>query len=526
MSEIRQITLRGATGTYRTAVFENKDYVVVPVTALVEGVIQALNAATPELVLATEFGIAPAGWDGRPVMHNHPTIEGRPVSANSPDVLEKFCFGRVFNTKVESKQLQTEGWIDLAKAAALGGSVQKTVDRILDGKPVEVSVGVFVVAEAQKGVYNGKEYGSVWRDLVPDHLAFLEEGHVGACSNEMGCGVRAAAVHLVTAEGITPMSEAAPKRSLRERLKDILPLRLSAKGYSDNDVRDALRKSIRTAEPLFAYIDSVFESDGYVIYCTANMSDPSQPYTEQYYQRSFTIDKATGVAALGDDRTLVEPVMSFEPVVAAEAQPRAACSCDTPKPSESEQVNMDRKDRIQALIANANCVIKTPAALEALSDAELTALEEKSVPAAAASQATPPTTPTNPPTQTPAPTQTPSAPSTPAPTSTPSGETPQTLEAWKKTAPPQVLEMLERHERQDAATKKALVDTLKTAQKTYSEARLNEMSIQQLQEVSDLLQIEAPRAAVDFSARNPLPRAAASQEVPSAWDAALGKVAK
>jgi hypothetical protein len=517
MSEIRQITLRGATGTFRTAVFESRDYVVVPVIALVEGVIHALNAAKPELVLATEFGVAAAGWNGRPVVHNHPTVDGKPVSANSPKILEQLCFGRVFDSHVADKELRMEAWLDIAKAASLGGSVQQTVDRVLDGKSVEVSVGVFIVAEAQQGVYNGKEYGSVWRDLVPDHLAFLEDGHVGACSNEMGCGVRAAAVHLITAEGITPMSEAAPKRTLRERLKDIMPFRLAAKGYSDNDVRDSLRKAIQTAESNFAYIDSVFESDGYVIYCTANMTDPSQPYTEQYYKRSFTLDKASGSAALSDDRTPVEPVMTFEPIAAAaEAQPRAACSCeDNPKPSESDKENMDRKDRIQALIANDRCVIKTPAALEALSDGELTALEE-SLKAAVHPPA---------PVAAPAPAAAPVPAPAPA-AAAPAKDEPQTLQAWMATAPPEVQEMVNRHAAQDAATKKDLVESLKAAQKTYTEARLQEMSIQQLQEVSELLQIEAPRAAVDFSARNPLPRAAASNDVPSAWDAALGKAAK
>ncbi len=517
MSDIRQVTLRGATGQYRTAVFENKDYVVVPVIALVEGVITAMNAKAPEFVPAESFSVAPAGWDGRPVMHNHPVVDGRPCSANSPSVLESACFGRVFNTKVTNKQLQMEAWIDLGKAAALGGSVQQTVDRIFDNKPIEVSVGTYVTAEEKSGTYNGKNYEYVWRDLVPDHLAFLEEGHVGACSNTMGCGVRAAAVHLVTAEGIEPMAEAAPKRTLRERLKDIMPFRTSAKGYSDTDVRDALREAVKKAEPLYAYIESVYESDGYFIYCTSSM-DP-QSFEEHYYKRPFTLDKATGEISLGVDRTEVEPVVKFEPLAAGDGQLKAACSCTKETPSDKE-VTMTRPERIQALIANANCFIKTQNALEALSDAELAALEEKVTAAQSGPTSTPPTPPTNPPTSAPsAPTSTPSTPSTPAPKS----EEPQTLEAWTKTAPPEVLEMCERHDRQDAATKSALVDSLKAAQKTYSEAELNEMSIQQLTKVSDLLQIEAPRAAVDFSARNPLPRAAASSAVPSAWDVALGK---
>lgn len=507
MSTLRQITLKGATGKFRTAVFENKDYIVVPVVALVEGVMQALNAQTPELVLASEFSIAPSGWDGRPVMHNHPTIDGRPVSANSPAVLEQFCFGRMFNTQVVNKELRTEGWIDVAKAAALGGKVQQTVDRVLDGKPVEVSVGVFVVAEQKQGVHEGKPYGSVWREMVPDHLAFLEEGHIGACSNAMGCGA-GAAVHMITAEGISrPMADT--KRTLRERLKDILPFRIGAKGYSDNDIRDALRREIQKAESSPSYIESVFESDGYFIYATMN-PDPNV-YEEHYYKRSFTFDKATGTVTLEGDRTEVEPVVYFEPKV-AEGQPRAACSCQK-TPSESEPVVMERAARIQALIANANCPIKEQAALEALSDAGLTLLEEK----VAALTVPPPSAP---------PQQPPVAPPAEPPVP-PVTEPPAETEAqWLERAPVGVREMIARHAAQDAATKKTLVDALKVAQKTYDEAKLNAMGIQQLQEISDLLQLDSPRNTVDFSGRNPLPRAAATAEVPNAWQNAFGRKEK
>jgi hypothetical protein len=510
MSEIRQITLRGATGQYRTAVFENKDYVVVPVIALVEGVIRAMNAKAPEFVSAESFSVAPAGWDGRPVMHNHPTIDGKPVSANSPNVLESYCFGKVFNTKVENKQLKMEGWLDIAKAAALGGEVQKTVDRILDGKSVEVSVGVFVTAEEANGSYHGKNYEYVWRDLVPDHLAFLEEGHIGACSNEMGCGVRAAAVHTITAEGMKPMSEAVAKRTLRERLKDIMPFRSSAKGYSDVDVRDALREAVRSQEPLLAYIESVFESDGYFIYCT--MSADPNVYEEHYYKRTFSLDKSSGEITLGAERTEVEPVVKFEPLETGEGQLKAACSCehneDPPMPSEKEE-NMSRNERIQALIANANCPIKEQVALEALSDAGLALLEEK-----VAAVVVP----------IPAPVPQPTAATA---VSAPAPQAQKTEAQWLEEAPAHVREMIARHAEQDAATKKELVDALKTAQKTYSEDELNAMDIAQLSKISDLIQVDAPRAAVDFSARNPLPRAAKTEtHVPTAWDSVLGKDGK
>jgi len=77
------VSFRGAMGsTLRTANFDGREYVVVPVVALVEGVIHPVNSAAPELVLAEEFAKAPNGWNGRPVLWNHPRLNGRRVSAN------------------------------------------------------------------------------------------------------------------------------------------------------------------------------------------------------------------------------------------------------------------------------------------------------------------------------------------------------------------------------------------------------------------------------------------------------------
>ena len=79
----------------REETFQGKDFLVVPVIALVEGVHQASNAPAPELALASEFGKYPQGWDGRPVLLSHPQREGSPVSANSPEVLEDQSFEQI-----------------------------------------------------------------------------------------------------------------------------------------------------------------------------------------------------------------------------------------------------------------------------------------------------------------------------------------------------------------------------------------------------------------------------------------------
>lgn len=188
MRVARAVTLVTAAGAeIRSAMLDGVEHYVVPVVALVEGVIHAVNAPSPELVLAEEFSNGYQGWNGRPIVPDHPTRHGVQVSANDPDVYEAEAVGMAFNARVAGKRLEMEAWINPSRAmrSAKGRAL---LERIKNRLPIEVSVGTFVIAEPRNGSFNGKAYSSVWRKIVPDHLALLPEGHTGACSIEMGCG--------------------------------------------------------------------------------------------------------------------------------------------------------------------------------------------------------------------------------------------------------------------------------------------------------------------------------------------------
>lgn len=190
--EQRTLTLKLAATSYTTRVetFKGREHIVVPVVALVEGVVHAMNAENPELVTAEEFRKAPGGWNGRPIYQGHPVnAQGVPLSGNSPELLELSCIGTVFNAAIRKNKLTMEAWVDVEAATERAPLM---LARIRAGKPIEISVGVFVEPGKEKGVYAGKEYNGTWQEIVPDHLALLEEGDTGACSVEMGCGVRAA----------------------------------------------------------------------------------------------------------------------------------------------------------------------------------------------------------------------------------------------------------------------------------------------------------------------------------------------
>jgi hypothetical protein len=200
--QARHVHLQSATGEIRTAQYDGRDHIVVPVVALLEGVIHAINSSTPEFVPFSSLCVAPQGWNGRPVVLDHPAENGHQVSANSPRILEARCFGNVFNAKISGKKLCLEAWIDPIKATKVGAD--RVLAQMRAGKMVEVSVGVYVTIDDTTGVFDGKPFKNTWAEIVPDHLAILSAGDTGACSIEMGCGApRAAMMHKIDGNRIT-----------------------------------------------------------------------------------------------------------------------------------------------------------------------------------------------------------------------------------------------------------------------------------------------------------------------------------
>jgi hypothetical protein len=267
MKQYRTLTLRTAAGAeIRNATFRGHDHVVVPVIALMEGVFWASNAADPEMVFASELAIAPAGWNGRPVVMNHPDLATTNGSANEPHILEAQAFGHIFNTWdreriLQSKQLGMEAWLSLEQADHVGDEARGVIRRAQAREPIEISIGVFQRVEDSPGVHNGRKYRGVWRNVVPDHLAMLSVGGLGACSNERGCGVRTASARIYTlsANGvkeetvpathvnsgtqnggtaITPASMAVMGSATTwlERLRGLVRPRLAADGISMTDI--------------------------------------------------------------------------------------------------------------------------------------------------------------------------------------------------------------------------------------------------------------------------------------------------
>lgn len=152
---------------------------VLPVVAIVEGVLNGFLVPNEEI---EKFVTA---WEGAPIPVNHPQVNGIHVSANLPQILESRVIGRFHNVRAEDSRLKGEIWLDVHKAADKGfGDV---IEAFTSGQMMEVSTAYFADTEPTQGIFNGKRYSGIHRNLRPDHLAVLPN-ETGACSIADGCG--------------------------------------------------------------------------------------------------------------------------------------------------------------------------------------------------------------------------------------------------------------------------------------------------------------------------------------------------
>jgi hypothetical protein len=497
----RSILLIGATGKIRTASFQQKDHLVVPTVALVEGVIWPMNAEHPELVLFEEFSRGVQGWNGRPVVYGHPMLQGEAVSANDPKILEGWAYGLTFNAFANptKKSLEMEAWLDLARAKAIGA--QETIDRLQAGEPIEISVGVFTREQESKGEYNGQKYGAIWREPVPDHLAYLPDGQIGACSNEMGCGApRVARTHLVTNRGFVSLSrtevpivvetkkeEAKPKgpnffTRMLGRMMKIQGVK-AAEGETMTELFGMVSDALYAAEPGFMWLDDIKPDDSLAIYWV-RPEDRDVMYT-----RKFSIDN--GVVTLDAEKTEVEYVRELKPVAAATAsQPTTAssCSCGGAKHAEQntqkEDDAMTKAERITALMATPKFKVFSRSTLELLTDEQLTTFETEAKTSA-----------TQPEIQV-----------TTATVAEPS--TRETVESVLKAmneddflacAPKSIRDLVQNEKARETTERTTIVAALKTNQKEFSETELTAMPIEQLRKLSKVCNVQVPD--IDFSGR-------------------------
>lgn len=325
-------------GQLMTSQLRGQEHIVAPCSMIVEGVLHSSNADHPALALASEFGAIPQGWDGRPVVYNHPVEDGNAVSANRPAGWESEVVGQIFNTRLDDKTLNAELWLDSSRTP------QIVIDGLKEGKEFEVSTGLFALSDETAGIHGGKSYTTIWRNIVPDHLAILEPGLIGACSIADGAGLRANGAKEPTFEVYT-MSTAQTSATQGNKKNDELAAspadleaphtngrglmswmpkgiqmainRLTAKlrsnELSDRDTRTAVNTALATLENYrYACVEALFSS--YAIFSAMDAED----YEWHMYKIDYSVTDG-GVITLGSTPVEVRPETAYVPVVIAGA---------------------------------------------------------------------------------------------------------------------------------------------------------------------------------------------------------------
>lgn len=164
----------------RTERIDNKEYLIVPVTLIKEGVLNGSNG--PIFYPADSISSFHSSWNKMPVTLGHP-----PQGVTDPVTFSK-SLGYVWNVFYEesTKSLKGEIWFDHDKVKTRHKDLY---EKLINGNPIEVSTGLNTPVEMESGSFNGKDYFAKSTLIIPDHLAVLPDQE-GACSLEDGCGIR------------------------------------------------------------------------------------------------------------------------------------------------------------------------------------------------------------------------------------------------------------------------------------------------------------------------------------------------
>lgn len=157
---------------------EDKDWLVVPMVMLVEGV---HNGSCGALYYPKEeLEKTPASWNHKPVVVYHPNGP----TACDPDVITNRKVGVIMNTKFDGGKLKAEAWLDPDRIKKIDNRI---ADAIENKSMMELSTGLFTDLEGPDGDWGQEHYDAIAVNYRPDHLALLPDMK-GACSMEDGAG--------------------------------------------------------------------------------------------------------------------------------------------------------------------------------------------------------------------------------------------------------------------------------------------------------------------------------------------------
>ena len=162
----------------RNDTMEDKDWLVVPMVMLVEGVHSGSCGAL--YYPKEELEKTPVTWNHKPVVVYHPNGP----TACDPDVLTARKIGVIMNTKYEDGKLKAEAWLDPVRIKKVDERVAEAIE---NQTMMELSTGLFTDIDNIEGDWGDEHYDALASNYRPDHLALLPDMK-GACSMEDGAG--------------------------------------------------------------------------------------------------------------------------------------------------------------------------------------------------------------------------------------------------------------------------------------------------------------------------------------------------
>lgn len=275
---------------------EGVDHIVVPMVMMKVGVLAGSHG--PLLYNEEEMSKTPEVWDHKPVVVYHPKLNGKPISACKPDVLNTRKIGVVLNTHYEDQRLKAEAWINPERAKIVDNRVWEAIEK---KEMMELSTGLFTDTKFDSGEYGGRAYEGITQNYRPDHLALLPD-EVGACSISDGAGFLR--VNQMIQQGLAGSLSLEELKVLVGNESMVPFLLRNASGLSHEDIRRRLMAKVNATFPLEdPWIVDVF--DGYFILGARG----------KLFRVSYT--KESSSVSIGSTQVEVVPVTTYKEVTTA-----------------------------------------------------------------------------------------------------------------------------------------------------------------------------------------------------------------
>ena len=127
--------------------------------------------------------------NGAPVIIDHPSMRGRPVSARDPDILNASGVGFLFRARAQNGQIGADVFFDASRVNDVP-ALSTILNRLDAGQRTEGSTGFPLRSlENTPGAFNGEPFDVVMRPGGFDHFAVFADEQKGACSVLDGCGL-------------------------------------------------------------------------------------------------------------------------------------------------------------------------------------------------------------------------------------------------------------------------------------------------------------------------------------------------